>query len=96
MADHIDDQFYRRADSFIDVANQYCPETERNQVSASLLYAAARFNAWVSATGFESEAEMRAARSATIEFFIAQYREMLEENIDDYISHFDDYMRPGR
>ena len=29
-----------------------------------------------------------------VEYFVAQYRKMVEENLDDYIEHFDKYMKP--
>jgi len=60
------------------------------------MYALARFNAWVSACGFDSADEMRAAREKTIDYFVSEYRKMLEENLDDYTENFDKYMRPDR
>jgi hypothetical protein len=64
-----------------------------------MLYGAARFNAWVSACGFESAQQTEAARGKTIEYFVEQYRLMLEENLDDYIGNFDRYLgkakKPG-
>ena len=58
-----------------------------------MMYATARFNAWVSACGFASASEMTAAREETIGYFVEQYRLMLEENLDDYVSNFDSYMK---
>jgi len=48
-----------------------------------MMYATARFNAWVSALGFSSGQEMASARQETIEYFVKEYRLMLEENLDD-------------
>lgn len=90
-----DSDFYDRADAVIDVANGQLTEMARGQVSASTLYAAARFNAWVSASGWTSAEEMRVARDETIDYFVRQYRAMLAENLDDYIENFDRYMRPA-
>lgn len=93
MSDGVDPHFYDRADAHIHLSNdQIDDEATRGKVSASMLYAAARFNAWVSATGFDSDTEMRAAKSETIEYFVGQYRAMLEENFDDYAAHFEKYM----
>jgi Protein of unknown function (DUF3144) len=90
-----DDRFYDRADEHIRLANEQINNVEsRGKVSASMMYAAARFNAWVSATGFSSEAEMRERRELRIDFLCDQYRKMLRENYDDYIENFDEYMRP--
>src|SRR5262245_44192633 len=92
----VDKAFYDRADSFIDVANEHCSTVGRGKVSASFLYAVARFNAWVSACGFASSEEMNRKRAETAEYFVTQYKAMLEENLDDYIEHFNQYMRsPG-
>lgn len=90
----VDDTFYDRADSHILLANdQITGDIGRGKVSASFLYAAARFNAWVSACGFADSGQMSAAREETIEYFVTEYRKMLEENLDDYIANFDAYMR---
>ena len=89
----VDEGFYDRADSLINVANEHCSSVGRGKVSASFMYATARFNAWVSACGFESADEMNQRKAEAIEYFVAQYKTMLEENLDDYIAHFDRYMR---
>jgi hypothetical protein len=52
----------------------------------------ARFNAWVSATGFKSSEDMKALRNEAVDYFVAQYKAMLEENLDDYIDHFAKYI----
>ena len=82
MAVDIDDGFYHRADAFIDLANEHCATTDRESVSASLMYSSARFNAWVSARGFKSGAEMGQAREAMLNYFCEQYRMMLEDNLE--------------
>ena len=95
MNSGVDDRFYERADAVIALANgQLSDHVGRGKVSASTLYAAARFNAWLSAMGFASGPEMRATMPQTIDYFVAQYRVMLEENLADYADHFDTYMRP--
>jgi hypothetical protein len=90
----IDGKFYAWADAHIHLSNDQCGEIGRGKVSASMMYATARFNAWVSACGFNSAQEMSAARAETVEYFVDQYRKMLEENLDDYIEHFNRYMAP--
>ncbi len=57
-----------------------------------MMYAVARFNAWVSANGFESSEDMAKARAETIEYFVTQYKLMLEEHLDDYTNNFSKYM----
>jgi len=93
----VDDKFYDRADSHIHLSNgQLEIEKGRGKVSASMMYATGRFNAWVSACGFSSAEEMAGAREQTIAYFVEQYRLMLETNLDDYISNFGAYMKVDR
>ena len=90
---NVDDEFYDRADEHIHLSNrQISDKVTRGKVSASFLYSAARFNAWLSATGFKNSEEMAAAKEETIEYFRGEYEEMLIENLNDYIENFDSYM----
>ncbi|MCZ4287180.1 DUF3144 domain-containing protein [Marinobacter salarius] len=91
----VDNEFYERADAHIHLSNdQITTEVGIGKVSASNMYATARFNAWVSACGWNSSEEMAAAKDETLEYFVAEYRKMLMENLDDYIENFESYMRP--
>ncbi|MBB6048378.1 DUF3144 domain-containing protein [Armatimonas rosea] len=93
MANQADKTFFARADAHIKLSNeQISKEVSRGKVSASMLYAAARFNAWVSATGYLSRTEMAKGREETLDYFCEQYRKMLEENLDDYIENYEKYM----
>ncbi|UTP72332.1 DUF3144 domain-containing protein [Alteromonas sp. LMIT006] len=89
----VDDKFYERADSHIHLSNdQISEEIGRGKVSASMMYATARFNSWISACGWNSKEEMESAKNETIEYFASEYKKMLEENLNDYIQNFDKYM----
>jgi len=94
MPEDLDDNFYSRADAHIHLSNEQMKEIGRGKVSASMLYSTARFNSWVSACGFSTAKEMADARETTIEYFVTEYRKMLEENLDDYIANFARYMKP--
>jgi len=87
-----DDKFYERADAHIHLSNdQISGYVTKGKVSASMMYATARFNSWVSACGWNSAEEMAAAKEETIEYFLTEYRKMLDENMDDYINNFQLY-----
>ncbi|AVX13360.1 DUF3144 domain-containing protein [Stutzerimonas stutzeri] len=87
-----DDKFYERADAHIQLSNdQISGYVAKGKVSASMMYATARFNSWVSACGWNSAEEMAAAKEETIEYFLTEYRKMLSENMDDYINNFQSY-----
>jgi hypothetical protein len=88
----IDEKFYERADAHINLSNDQLKETGLIKVNDSMMYALVRFNAWVSANGFDSAQEMSDERDAIIEYFSNQYRSMLEENVDNYIANFDQFM----
>ena len=87
-----DQQFWNIADAFIAEANSQVQGADRAKVSAALLYAAARFNAFVSATAMTDEASFRASRAEALEYFTSQYSKMLGENLDDWAANFSKYM----
>lgn len=92
----VDDEFYERADAHILLSNEQINEKATlGKVSASNMYATSRFNAWVSACGWNNSEEMAASKQETLDYFVAEYRKMLEENLSDHIENFDSYMRPG-
>ncbi len=89
---NIDEKFYERADAHINLSNDQLKETGLIKVNDSMMYALVRFNAWVSANGFDSAQEMSDERDEIIKYFSSQYRSMLEENVDNYIANFDKFM----
>ena len=93
MPEAADADFYKRADAHIDLSNTQVANASRGKVSASMMYSVARFNAWVSACGFESAAEMREHKEETIAYFVEEYSKMLSENFDDYAENFESYMK---
>ena len=95
MVTDTDEDFFDRADAVIHLANDQLSGVSRGKVSASCMYATARFNAWVTACGHDSAEGIAAAKEETLEYFSRQYRAMLEENLDDYIAHFGKYMQPN-
>lgn len=91
----LDPHFYDRADAHINLSNEQMQEQTPGKVSASMMYATARFNAWWAACGFASGEEFAATRQEHIEYYVEQYRAMLEENLDDYADNFNSYMLQG-
>ena len=90
-----DKEFFERADAYITLANEQATSVSRGKVSASMMFATARFNAWVSASGTDTGEELASVKDEALEYFVGEYRKMLEENIDEYIEHFDKYMNPA-
>ncbi len=84
--------FYKRADAIIELANsQLGPQSHSGQVGASLLYAAARYSASVASIGFVKGEDLAHEKDDIVEFYTAQYRKMLGDNLDDYAQNFDKY-----
>jgi Protein of unknown function (DUF3144) len=91
MDQELDDTFYNCADAHINLSNRQVKDVDFGKVSASMMYATARFNCWVRARGYESGEQMAGARKEIIEYFKEQYRLMLEENFDDHVQNFERY-----
>lgn len=94
--------FFDRADQFIKLANEFCrvekgkqtdPAELRGQVSAAMLFSAARFNTWVSANTFENGETMRDAKDQVMSYLVQQFQAMLEDNYDEYCDQFENYLR---
>lgn len=92
MTDDTDEKFFNRADAHIHLANEQLADVARGKVSASLMFAAARYNAWVSATDLQSSSELQNRRDELVDYFLSQYRSMLEHNFDNYIAQYDAFM----
>lgn len=89
-----DDKFFERADEHINLSNDQLSNATAGKVSASMMYSVARFNAWVSACGFNNSSEMENAKKETIKYFVSEYEKMLTENLDNYIENFESFMQP--
>ena len=89
----IDEDFFARADEHIDLSNKQLATANRGQVSASMMFSVARFNSWVSACEFESQAEMDQTKEEIVKYFVGEYEKMLREHVQDYIDNFDKYMK---
>ncbi len=91
---HSDEDFFKRADAHIYLGNEQMATADKGQVSASMLYGTARFNAWVSAGEFDSPEAMKDAKAQTIKVFLEEYEKMLSEHLDDYAANFYEFVKP--
>lgn len=83
-------QFRKMADSFIDVANRHCENFEPPQISSSFLFGASRFCAFVVAGKTGDPDTYEKERKAAIDYYTAEFKTMLEQNLTDYKRAFDD------
>jgi len=77
-----DQEFFEMADAFINLANEYGDKGAIGKVSAALLFAAARYNAFYVAT--VEDISLENERGVAMEYFTRQYQSMLNDNLDDY------------
>jgi len=87
-----DSEFYTMADAFIGLANQQCKDADPGKVSATFLYAAARFNTYIVASNSASTESFAQNKEKSFEYFMAEYRKMLEEHFSDYKENFEKYI----
>jgi len=89
----IDGNFYKRADAHISLANGHINEqTPPADATNSLMFASSRFNAWITAMGFKDAEAMKKEKKEVVDFFTNQYRHMLEENFDNYVENFEQFI----
>ena len=86
------DALYRKMiDTFIDRANELAEENSPENVGMALLFAASRFNAFVVSQHAENIEDYEKDLKKAQDFFSSQYREMLNENLEDYKSVYAKY-----
>jgi len=85
LSDEELDEIYRRTiDTFIDQANELAEHNSRENVGLALLYAAARFNAYVVSQHAQTLEDYDKDTPRARKFFTGQYAQMLDENLADY------------
>ena len=85
----VDKQFWQRADQVINLANEQSKEVTPGEVSSSLLYAAARYNAFTAAATAKNIDALIKNKEEAIRYFSNQYYEMFVESIDDWIENYE-------
>jgi hypothetical protein len=85
-------EFWNRANALINMANDQCETADSNEVAASILYASARFNAFIVAKMTGSAENMNLEKAHAVDYLTGQFRMMFESNLDDFAANFDKYM----
>ena len=94
MSNIEDDQFWDLVDSFIQKANDSCDQLDPGLVSAALLNAAARFNAFVVASSSIDRKEYIDEIESAQKYLTGRYHELVRNNLDDYRDNYKVYIRP--
>lgn len=94
-----EDQFFERADEFIAVANNFADSThqvthltaEPGKVSASFMFANARYSVWNAACSYREASDFIKDRQVILDYYMEQFKSMLENNLDEYADNFETY-----
>lgn len=84
--------FQQRVDEFIALANQQAADSSVDDANTSILFAAARFNAFSVARSVKNATSLQAEKQAAIEYFTQRFAEMLNQNLEEYIARFDSHL----
>ena len=95
--DDFDRQFGQLIDRFVQFANEQgqASGAEPHMTGTALLFAAARFNAYLLARDAGSPDRFAARRDEALEHFRVQFERMMGDNLADFANHFDHYVSPG-
>ena len=93
MTDQDEKQFWDLVDKFIQQANDDCDQVDPGIVSAALLNAAARFNAFVVASSSVDRKEYTEEIDSSLNYLTTRYREFLRDNLEDYRENYKVYIR---
>jgi hypothetical protein len=91
--EEVDARYREMIDSFIDRANELAELNSPENVGMALLFAASRFNAFVVSQHAENVDDYEKDLKKAQDFFISQYQEMLNENLEDYKSVYAKYSK---
>jgi len=94
MTTNDENLFWDLVDSFIEKANAACDEADPGIVSAALLNAAARFNAFVVASSSIDRKEYMDEIESAQKYLTGKYHELVRDNLDDYRDNYKVYIRP--
>lgn len=89
--EELDEVYRRMVDLFIDRANELAENNSPENVGMAILYAASRFNAHVVSQHAQSLEDYERDLPKAQQFFVEQYQQMLDENLEDYKEVYSKY-----
>jgi hypothetical protein len=87
--------YWHRVDAFINLSNELSAGAVPDEVGASLLYSAARFNAFLVAKMANNAENMAQEKQQALDYFTDHFRSMLAANLEDFTVNYDKYMKPA-
>lgn len=96
-ATHDEDIFWNLVDEFIERANEACDTAgDPALVSAALLQACSRFNAFSVASASLDRKEFTEEMPSALEFLTGQFHDQLQADLEDYREHYKVYIARER
>lgn len=90
----VDQEVFREVMArFIELANDLQDDYSPQLITTAMNYATSRYSTYVVARSVTQGKEMAEARGEAEKFFFGQYQSMFKENFDDYVAHYDAYMK---
>ncbi len=74
-------EFLKLVDEFINLANRLAETRDDGEVSAAILFAAGRYNAF----NFLTRGGDVESRQKAVEFYVSEYRKAIESNLDGVV-----------
>lgn len=84
--------FWQLVEEFINKANDACEQLDPNLVSAAMMNATARFNAFVVAHESLDKNEYMEEVDSALNYLTNRYRELAKEHLADYSEHYAEYI----
>lgn len=91
MSDN-EQQFWDLVEEQIEGANRNAESYDPAQVSDAMLYAAARFSAYLAAASSTERKEFKDELADTKALLMAQFETMLDANLEDYLENYKTFL----
>ncbi len=87
-----DEIYWELVESFLEKANDASEAIDLGIISAALMNAAARFNAYTVAASSIDVSEFSEDLPETTNYLTSRYRDLLKEHMEDYRANFKNYV----
>lgn len=90
-------QIFDLVDALVERVNQATDDSlTPGDAHQALMFAAARYGAFIVADSSETKADFQQDKLDSRNFYMDQFRQLLNENLDDYLHNFNDYLEPDK
>jgi Protein of unknown function (DUF3144) len=88
----IPNEFFEVVDRFINLANELGADWPRSRVSATLMYAAARYNVF---NWLTREVDLNQTLDEAVDYYAREYEKMFRDNVEELTPHYKDIKKPS-